>query len=212
MNSKNQLTIIEALVLKKTVYSETSLIINTLTSDKGRQSFLIKGALRNRKSKNSFVDLFRYLQIVYKPSHSSELHAVREVDCIDSFYTISSNQQNFKIAIWLCQFILVNTEVDNSVPNLFQALKIAFHRLSQSGVITTIPIKLGICFIALSDHGLLPDFPDNKRYQLEVDRMMEFSLNIDIDVPDYPQESWGDLWQWMREFIRRNTEIKLPNE
>ena len=207
-----QLHTTEALILRKTEYSETSLVTAVLTRDLGQQHFIFKGARKGGKKRFPIVDLFRRLRIVYKPSARTELNSVRDAEILQTYDAIALNPDYFRTATWLSQFILKNTQGNMSVPNVFQALNVAFSRLSSQSInVSCLPIVVAVCFVMISESGLLPDYSEDSNYKLGCKRLIDFALNADSPVPSYPESSWNKLGIWTRNFIVEHTDLKLPD-
>ena len=198
------------MVLRKTEYSESSLISAVLTVDAGQHHFLFKGVRKSTRNKFPAVDLFRRLRIIYQPSTKSDLSTVRETELIQSHDAIALKADNFATAVWLSKFILKNTQFNISVPDVFQALNIAFSRLSSDLCVSHRPIVIGIYFIVLADNGLLPEYPDDPTLQSGFDQMIRFALNIQSPVPDFSPSTWEKLENWTRKFIVHHTPLVLP--
>ena len=103
---------LEAIVLRKTTYSDSSLIIATLTREAGQQHFLLKGALRQNKRAFPAADLFRQVEIQYVPGRDSDLNFAREIELIDDYDSIAGFPRQYAAAVWLSKFILQNTVAD----------------------------------------------------------------------------------------------------
>ena len=68
-----------AILLRKTRFSETSLIVTWFTRDLGRLKTVVKGALRPKSRFAGALDLFFDCEISIARSAKSELHTLREV-------------------------------------------------------------------------------------------------------------------------------------
>ena len=72
----------DAIVLKTFSYGETSLISRCFTKDKGKISFIIKGA----KSKKNFISPYfqplSFINIIYKENEKRELQIVSKVSFV----------------------------------------------------------------------------------------------------------------------------------
>ena len=210
MEGITQLRTTEALILRKTEYSESSLITAVLTLDFGQQHIVFKGARKRGKKQFPVADLFRHLRITYKPSATSELNTVRDPEILQIHDAIALNPTNFGFAVWLSKFTLKNTQADISVPNLFQALKLAFTRLSIGPKHSCLPIIIAVCIVMLADNGLLPEYSDESDYQSGFEQVIQFGLNWDFPLPNYPESFWKRLGIWTQKFIVTNTDLALP--
>lgn len=71
----------KGIVLNQFKYSESSIIVNILTEEHGKMSFIVNG-VRKKKSKfpANYFQAFNILQIVYLKSSKSDLHRIIEID------------------------------------------------------------------------------------------------------------------------------------
>ena len=93
----SELSTVEAHVLRKTPYSESSLVIATL-SENGQQHFILRGALQTGKRRFPAVDLFRLIRVVYRTAARSDLHTAREAECLDAYSQISRHAAHYQAA------------------------------------------------------------------------------------------------------------------
>ncbi len=210
MNKPPDLSEIEGLVLRKFDYSETSIIAAVFVRTEGIKQFLIKGARKNSKKAFPQIDLFRHVSIIYKPSSNSELNSVSSAECLTIYDMIASNINNFKAGKWLCEFVIKNSKDAIPMMKVFDALKIAFSRLATAKRVQRIPIVLSVCFIMLSENGLLPDYSNSENSEKGIDILSEFALQEDTDYPEYSQETWESLSNWMYNFLVTHAEFVVP--
>ena len=200
----------DGLILKKSEYSETSLIITVLTYDSGRQSGIIKGARKSGRTSYPLVDLFREVRIIYRSPSKGELLGIRDIDVLRIHDAIALDPYNFRVANWLCRFTLKNTRGGIAVPKMYQALKTAFHRLNSRSTVGCVPIIMPFCIVALADNGLLPSFFSDPNSQPGFEKMIDFALNADRPLPGYSVSEWKELADWTQQFIVNYTEFDLP--
>ncbi len=210
MNKPTDLSEVEALVLRKFDYSETSVITAALTRTEGVKRFLIKSARKNSKKSFPQIDLFRHVSIFYKPTLRSELYPVHSAECLTAYDSVASNIYNFKTAKWLCEFVIGNLKDEVQMAMLFDAVKIAFSRLATGEKVHSTSIVLSVCFIMLSENGLLPDYSDDKKSKDGIDALNQFALNESANFPEYSQESWESLSRWMYGFLQKHAGLVVP--
>ena len=201
----------EVIILKKAEYSESSLIINVLTSDAGQLNCIVKGARKNGRKVYPQVDLFREVRIIYNVSSKSNLISVRDIELLRTYDTIALNSHNFKVANWLCRFTLKNTKANIDVANVYQALRVAFHRLSSKSPAEYIPVIMPFCIVTLADNGLLPAYSPEVNAQSGFDQMIKFALDFHFPCPQYPESVWKNLAAWTHRFIVGHTDLVLPD-
>lgn len=113
----------KAIVLKKTKYSENSIIVNVYTDNFGKLSLIISG-IRSKKSKKAA--LFHNLSILnvdiyYKASR--EIQRIKEVHAAFPATSITSNISKNAIAFFISEFMLkVLREYEENIP-LFEFIE-----------------------------------------------------------------------------------------
>jgi DNA repair protein RecO len=185
----------EALVLRKTPYSETSLIAALLTREHGQIHVLLKGARRTGKRQFPAIDLFRQVSIQFQPGTNRDLYSLRGVELVQPHDSIAERPPHYRLALWLSRFMLANTHANVSVPRSYLALTYAFSRLAQAEA-SEDAVLLSLCFTFADESGLLPRYED-ARSQGHIDAMLAFAADADSATPHYPQEIWAGLRQWM---------------
>lgn len=96
----------EAIVLKKTKFSDSSLIVQLYTKDKGKISALLKGA-RSAKSKiGSKIDLINHVEIIFYNKEEKDLQLVTQVNLIDHFPNIKEDLEKIKFASSVCELLI----------------------------------------------------------------------------------------------------------
>jgi len=198
-----------AIVLRKTVYSETSLIIVTLTETMGQQHFLLKGARRIGRRTFPEVDLFRYLNIQYRPSRTSQLHTAYNTECLHAFDSIAQCPERYQAAVWLCQLVAKNTMDGVVVADTFKALHLALNRLSQPQHDHIRAIVSAFCFIFLLEYGALPDYQDHSIIMKHIAHMKRFGLSSTAKPPQFSNDDWHALGQWLTMFFN-HIELACP--
>lgn len=110
----------KGILLHKRRFSDTSMIINVLTHDSGKQSFLVKGVY-SKKSKNriSNLELLNMLEITAWKSAKSDLLTVREIDIRHHYQSISENFNKKTIALFLAEFIHRTIQSPDADPQLY---------------------------------------------------------------------------------------------
>jgi len=200
----------DALVLRKTPWSESSLIIATLTPDAGQVHFMIRGARRSGKKSFPSVDLFRHMRISWRRRADSELFSVHDCECIEPFAAIPTVPAHYRAAGWLCRMILANTILDMPSPDLFTACRSGFSRLNRGVPAPVLPIVLGICFTALREHGQLPDLSGDTRKAAAMEELLAFAVDDGRTVPDGTPERWVALREWTSQYLQAH-EFAVPD-
>ena len=184
-----------ALVLRKTPYSESSLIAALLTREHGQVHVLLKGARRTGKRVFPAIDLFREVSIQFQPAAQRDLHVLRGVDLRQAHDAIAERPAQYRLALWLSRFIIANTRAQVPQPRAYQALANAFARLAQPDA-NEDAILLGLCFTITDEAGVLPAYDDAKS-QRHIAALQGYALDANCALPTYPPEIWAGLRRWM---------------
>lgn len=160
----------DALVLRKRRYSESSLILAVLTPEAGLQHFLLRNALRAGKQRFPEADLFRRLEITYRPARRSDLHSATKVECVFNYDRIARDILALRTAGWLVKFVLQNAAPALPAPRLYAVLCAAMARLDAADAKTVKAIadalRCSLLAVYLEENGLLPAENDGKNTRL----------------------------------------------
>lgn len=96
----------EAIILKKTVFSNTSLIVQLYTKDMGRMSGIIKGALSPKSKIGSKIDLINNVELVFYHKEERELQVVTQANLINHYPIIKESIDKIKYASAVCELLL----------------------------------------------------------------------------------------------------------
>lgn len=111
------------LVLRTRPLTETSLIVNWLTSDLGRLATVAKGARRPKSPFAGKLDLFYLAGFSFSRSRRSELHTLREVSLHDTHLALRKDLAYLQQASYAAALIEQTTETETPLPELFRLLQ-----------------------------------------------------------------------------------------
>ncbi|HBC88322.1 MAG TPA: DNA repair protein RecO [Lentisphaeria bacterium] len=183
------------LVLRKTPYSETSIIAATLSPEHGRLDFMIKGARQISRKKFPQVDLFRELEVHFHHNNSG-LNNIHSVELISSFDNIASFPSNYLSGCEIATFVLRNSQSMIPSPEVYSALKTSFSALSSSK--TDIPWTALLKLVYLDEHGFLPedmDLSGDSKKQEVMENLLD-AVILGSPLPDFPSKTWQKLAEW----------------
>jgi DNA repair protein RecO (recombination protein O) len=121
-----------AILLRKTRFSETSLIVTWFTRDWGRLKTIVKGALRPKSRFAGTLDLFFDCEITIARSAKSELHTLREAALRDAREGLRTDHRRVALASYFVELIELTTEPEHPAPELYDLLQRAFGFLDQN--------------------------------------------------------------------------------
>lgn len=118
------LTDIRAIVLKRTKFGESDLIVQMLLSSGAKKSFLARGALKSKKRfAGGALEPTTYLKIQYRDKGDEKLAILEDVQIIDSFALLRTDYDRMEMALDLVRIIYtVAQEGDQASESLFNLL------------------------------------------------------------------------------------------
>ncbi len=122
-----------ALLLRRTRFSETSLIITWLTLHHGKLKTIAKGALRPKNAFAGLLDLFFELDIAFVRSRKSEIHTLRETVLLEPHEGLRREYARVELAAYFVELVELATEPEHPVPEIYDLLKRALGYLNTQG-------------------------------------------------------------------------------
>lgn len=110
----------EGLVLRRTDYSNTSLIVGLYTKRYGRLDVIAKGARRDKSSFHGVLDLANHVQVVYYRHARSGLHTLSECSLLDDFLGLRTELFRFYAGSNVLELISSLTVADDRHLDLFE--------------------------------------------------------------------------------------------
>ena len=107
---------LHAILLRRTRFSETSLIVSWFSQEQGKLKTVAKGALRSKSGFAGKLDLFFQCELSISWSRRSELHSLREVVLIEPFAGIRSDYRNTLAAGYFLELVEETTEPEHPEP------------------------------------------------------------------------------------------------
>lgn len=111
-----------AILLRRTKFSDTSLIVTWLSRDHGKLKTMARGALRPKSALAGGLDLFFESEIAFVRSSRSEIHTLREAVLRQPFEGLRKDYGRVELAAYFVELLEVTTEAEHAVPELFDLL------------------------------------------------------------------------------------------
>lgn len=118
-----------AILLRKTRFSDTSLIVTWFTRDLGRIKTIARGALRPKSAFAGTLDLFFDCEISIARSRKGDLHTLRETALRDAREGLRRDHRRVALASYFVELIELATEADHPAPELHDLIGRAFTHL-----------------------------------------------------------------------------------
>tara|TARA_Y100000768_G_scaffold332191_1_gene271708 strand:+ start:120 stop:818 length:699 start_codon:yes stop_codon:yes gene_type:complete len=111
-----------AIVLKTFPYGETSLISRCFTKEKGKVSFIIKGAQSKKNLVAPYFQPLSFIQIIYNEREKRDLQIVSKVHFIEVWLKISQSLKKMTLLQSILEITDCSLEVNDPHPELFELL------------------------------------------------------------------------------------------
>ncbi len=153
--------LVEGIVLRKTDYSETSVILKVLTEKEGVQSFIFQGAKRKNK-KGNIISPLSILSFEYYKRNDSQLAKIKSIEPSIIFKNIPFDPYKSSILFFMNEVLnnIVKEKEDNE--SLFHFLKNILQILDLDEKTANFPIKF---LFHLTKHlGFFPQINENPQF------------------------------------------------
>lgn len=157
----------EAILLKKTPYSDNSAVFQIFTRSYGVQSFIIQG-LHGRSGKAALLQPGNLLEIVFYYQANRNLKRVKEVHFLKEFNGYGDNPIRLQILLFCLELSQKCLPDEQEDVHTFDFLKEQFLQLSHTDSLTWFPLQFLLRFASICGLGLqLPDAQNTKAFQME---------------------------------------------
>ena len=150
----------DAIVLKTFPYGETSLISRCFTKDKGKISFIIKGAKSKKNLISPYFQPLSYINIIYKENEKRELQIVFKVSFVQIWTQIPLSLKKLSLSQSILEISDFTLEKNDPYPNLFILLIKTFQSFENGDLNETFIFWNYECKI-LSEMGFMINIEDN---------------------------------------------------
>ena len=150
----------DAIVLKTFSYGETSLISRCFTKDKGKISFIIKGAKSKKNLISPYFQPLNFINIIYKENEKRELQIVYKVSFVQIWTQIPLSLRKMSLSQSILEISDFTLEKNDPYPNLFNILIKTFQNFESGDINENILFWNYECKI-LSEMGFMINIEDN---------------------------------------------------
>jgi len=150
----------DAIVLKTFSYGETSLISRCFTKDKGKISFIIKGAKSKKNLVSPYFQPLSFINIIYKENEKRELQIVSKVSFAQIWTQIPLSLRKMSLSQSILEISDFTLEKNDPYPDLFNILIKTF-QIFESGEINENILFWNYECKILSEMGFMINIEDN---------------------------------------------------
>lgn len=166
----------EAIVLKKTDFRETSLIVNFYTRDFGKLSGLLKGIRKEPTKFASNLEPFSDNEIIFYEKRVSSLHLVSQCDLKDNFNLIRQNITKIGAANLIIELLNLIMPAEDKNEDIFDLALVSLKELETTPDPDKVMLIFKIKMLALS--GFKPHFDSCIFCQNKINGVARFSLAL----------------------------------
>jgi hypothetical protein len=199
------------IVLRKTPYKETSLIVSGISPDFGKLDLLARGERKLSKKHFPAFDLFREVQVSFSETGKSELHTVTDAELVKSFDQVALIPDNFQFAANVGSFLLKNSAPQLPSPLTYDAYRNILENLCLVAQKQPAPWSIKQCSVIIKstylyENGLLPeDFSSDNSRDQKFHELLEAIIaagNEGAPLPKCPENYWPHLDKWLNSIIK----------
>jgi DNA repair protein RecO (recombination protein O) len=166
----------EAIVLRRTDFRETSLIVNFYTRDFGKISGILKGIRLQPQKFTSTVELSSYNDIVFYKKSGAAIYLVSACDLKDKFFNIRNNMAKAAISAFMMELISIVMQPEDRNEEIFNLAINALKELETTQRPDKIATIFKIKMLALS--GFKPHFDSCVYCSDRIMGQSKFSLSM----------------------------------
>jgi len=189
------------IVLAKSPYRESALLLNGASPDYGRLSLVLHGAQKSSGGTLPAADLYRELEVEFKEEENSTLHTANSVELMTSFDAIADNTRAYLMAGKIGAFLHRNLPPGVPQPYTYDALRSTLANLA--GAVED-PWSLEQCAVVIKtaylyENGLLPEGASEKQRDF-----LENLVAAGIDCSELPEcapDYWHKLNVWLNTLL-----------
>jgi len=152
-----------AIVLKTFSYGETSLISRCFTEDRGKISFIIKGAKSKKNLIAPYFQPLSYINIIFNENEKRELQIVSKVSFVKIWTKIPLSLKKMTLSQSILEISDFTLEKNDPYQNLFKILIKTFLYFENGDFDENIVFWHYECKV-LSEMGFLIDTEDNQEF------------------------------------------------
>ena len=192
----------QLIVLAKSPYRESALLLNGISPDYGRLSLVMHGALKSSDGKMPEADLYRELEVEFKEEDKSTLYTVTTAEVIAAFDGIADHTRSFLMAGKISTFLLKNLAPGVPQPYTYDALRSILARLAAGegqGNWTLEQCAVVIKTTFLYENGLLPE-GTSARQQDFLENLVAAGID-NSGLPECAAGYWTKLNGWLNALL-----------
>jgi DNA repair protein RecO (recombination protein O) len=122
----------QAIIIHSIKHGDSSLIVQVVTRDNGRNSLIAKGA-RNKKPRfGAALEVMTHSEVIYSHKPTREIQILRDARIINSFLPIRDNLERTALGLAVCELLRMVTPVAESSSEIFDVSVHALESISNA--------------------------------------------------------------------------------
>lgn len=120
----------DAIVLRRYLFRETSVIVSCMTDRYGKLKGLVKGLRVHPNRHHSAMEPLTLNRIVFYDSRSSQLHLISQCDLLAPLTELQRDLETMRLAAFYIELVDVVVPLEEPQPAVYQLLKHSLERLA----------------------------------------------------------------------------------
>jgi len=142
----------EAIILRKTDYSNTSTVFNVFTRDMGRLGLIAKGIKRGGAAYESEPDLFTINDVVLSHRAGANLGTLAESAVIDDMRGIGKKVERFWAACYVAELLLDLTPESQPLPEIYELAATTLRAVAKAEKVALMVFNFEVALLRLLGH------------------------------------------------------------
>ena len=186
------------MILRKTPFRDTSLVVAGISADHGRLDFVLKGARAIGKKQFPTADVFREFRIEFRPSRRAEsMPSLVSMDLTAAHDGIAQSMDCYLAACAFAAETLRRAQPMLEMPLAWQAFSVMLTRMDRT-LTPKIPLMLARLAV-LREHGMLSDvvpYPDL------IAPLFRCAVEADAPWPEIDETALNRIDSWVETRFR----------
>jgi len=192
----------QLIVLAKSPYRESALLLNGISPDYGRLSLVLHGALRASDGRMPEADIYRELEVEFKEEEKSTLYTAISVEVLAAFDAVADHTREFMMAGRISAFLLKNLVPGVPQPYTYDAFRSILGRLAAGegqGNWTLEQCAVVLKTTFLYENGLLPEGTSERQRDF-LENLVAAGID-DSELPGCAPGYWTKLNGWLNTLL-----------
>ncbi len=187
----------EGIVLHKTDYLESSIIVSVLTFECGVVNFIVKGDRKFNKKHTPKFDTLRVLSLTFALKENKNLQTVKNADVIRVYSNLPGSYRAATAALWIASLLNRNLKDHHVSKPLYSVLRGVLERLDHEKPSKSLCFAevVGFSIYFLMSEGLIPE----DYLAMTAPHLQPFydSLFKEVALPQLSTQDRHQLSEWL---------------